>query len=111
MNIDEIKLNYYLSINKKHLYKLKHDSHFLKLLGKNIDFINDTILDNVLNDINAVIDFLLYAKTDENKYNFLLIPKIRQIYFKNAYQDILFCDNSYYDKLYLNRLSSYIFKK
>lgn len=101
MNIDEIKLKYYLSINKKHLYKLKHDSHFLKLLGKNIDFINDTILDNVLNDINAVIDFLLYAKTDENKYNFLLIPKIRQIYFKNTYQDISFSDNSYYDKLYL----------
>lgn len=101
MNIDEIKLNYYLSTNKNHLYKLKHDSHFLKLLGKNIDFINDTILDNVLNDINAVIDFLLYVKTDENKYNFLLIPKIRQIYFKNTYQDILFSDNSYYDKLYL----------
>lgn len=101
MNIDKIKLNYYLSINKKHLYKLKHDSHFLKLLGKNIILINDTILDNVLNDINSIINFLLYARTDENKYNFLLIPKIRQIFFNNTYQDIFFSDNSYYDKLYL----------
>ena len=101
MNIDIIKLKYYLNKNRNSLFKLKHDSHFLKLLGKNIGFINDTILDNILNDINAIIGFLFYIRTDEGKYNFLLIPKIRQIYFENTYQDILFSDNSYYDKLYL----------
>lgn len=102
MNIDKVKLNYYLSINKKHLYKLKHDSHFLQLLGKNIDFINDPILNNILNDINAIIDFLLYAKSDENKYNFLLIPSIRQKVFNNTFQTIIFEDDSYYEKLFLN---------
>lgn len=101
MNIDKIKIGYYLNKNKKNLFELKHDSHFLKILGKNIDFINEIILDNILNDINAIIDFLYYIKNDEDKYNFLLIPKIRQIYFKNTYQDIFFSDNSYYDKLYL----------
>ena len=88
MNIDKIKIGYYLNKNKKNLFELKHDSHFLKILGKNIDFINEIILDNILNDINAIIDFLYYIKNDEDKYNFLLIPKIRQIYFKNTYQDI-----------------------
>ena len=101
MNIDKIKIGYYLNKNKKNLFELKHDSHFLKILGKNIDLINEIILDNILNDINAIIDFLYYIKNDEDKYNFLLIPKIRQIYFKNTYQDIFFSDNSYYDKLYL----------
>lgn len=101
MNIDKIKIDYYLNTNKKKLFELKHDSHFLKILGKNIDLINEIILDNILNDINAIIDFLYYIKNDEDKYNFLLIPKIRQIYFKNTYQDIFFSDNSYYDKLYL----------
>ena len=101
MNIDKINIGYYLNKNKKKLFELKHDSHFLKILGKNIDLINEIILDNILNDINAIIDFLYYIKNDEDKYNFLLIPKIRQIYFKNTYQDIFFSDNSYYDKLYL----------
>ena len=96
MNIDKIKIYYYLNKNKKNLFELKHDSHFLKILGKNIDLINEIILDNILNDINAIIDFLYYIKNDEDKYNFLLIPKIRQIYFKNTYQDIFFSDNSYY---------------
>ena len=74
MNIDKIKIDYYLNTNKKNLFELKHDSHFLKILGKNIDLINEIILDNILNDINAIIDFLYYIKNDEDKYNFLLIP-------------------------------------
>ena len=37
MNIDKIKIGYYLNKNKKNLFELKHDSHFLKILGKNID--------------------------------------------------------------------------
>ncbi len=35
MNIDKIKIYYYLNKNKKNLFELKHDSHFLKILGKN----------------------------------------------------------------------------
>ena len=62
MNIDKIKIGYYLNKNKKNLFELKHDSHFLKILGKNIDLINEIILDNILNDINAIIDFLYYIK-------------------------------------------------
>ena len=43
MNIDKIKIYYYLNTNKKNLFELKHDSHFLKILGKNIDLINEII--------------------------------------------------------------------
>ena len=43
MNIDKIKIYYYLNKNKKNLFELKHDSHFLKILGKNIDLINEII--------------------------------------------------------------------
>ena len=46
MNIDKIKIGYYLNTNKKNLFELKHDSHFLKILGKNPEDIFLLTIDN-----------------------------------------------------------------
>lgn len=48
MNIDKIKIGYYLNKNKKNLFELKHDSHFYQVFLKNVNHVLILIMINFI---------------------------------------------------------------
>ncbi|MGN1379397.1 MAG: amidoligase family protein [Bacilli bacterium] len=98
-------LNLYYQIYKYDLTKLSNSKIFMIFISKNIDLIDDKLIDILNSDLLSIYSLICMTRNDEDKLKLLSMVKIKNIIFtKDDYFNIKFKNKDYY-QIYFNKLN------